>query len=214
MWVNAQCVPTGWKVCLTDTYGYIFINDRYWGIPDMRDYSISGNSTMMGGYQKFGTKSPTIAATFSIDSTNLPPHKHGVGTLRSLANTDTFIQFPLDASYHPSYTSVMVNNGKVVKDSPAFDMSGWGAVGGIKWDLTIDGSTADGGFAKNTITLPLNKSIGMIFIIKYNRDAVPHTEGFVTYESIAKMYNEANGKTFTSNADSEGTVFLPGGAMG
>ena len=204
MWVNAECVPTGWKVCLTDTYGYIFIKDRYYSIPDMRDYSISGNSTMTGGYQRFGTKSPKTQYSFSVGWVNLPPHTHGAGTLV----TDTE-----PAHRHKIYAHDNISSGDRIAQADTADGSNEvandsnGEAGAHSHAIT--GDTGSGPGNSTPITLPLNKSIGMIFIIKYNPNAAENTEGFVNYETKAKTYNEANGFAFTGLADSTSAVYIP-----
>jgi hypothetical protein len=234
MWVNAECVPTGWKVCLIDTYSYIFIKDRYHPIPDMRDYSISGNSTMVGGYQRFGTKSPKTQYSFSIDKTNLPPHTHGSGTLKinsSGGHTHTVVVYEYESSgsdakdkseWHDIALRPDSTDNISTKESISTDRVGKNAAGTATYNSTAGnhthaatefaGETGNGPGNSTAITLPLNKSIGMIFIIKYNPGGAEHTEGFTTYELIAKNYNEANGKTFTTYgaADNAGLPPVPG----
>jgi len=201
MWIHAGCIPTGWKVCLIDTYGYIFIKDRYYSIPDMKDYSISGNSTMTGGYQRFGTKSPKTQYSFTIGSTNLPPHTHKPGTL-NITKSGTHSHVYNKADQYGSSDGLSDNQGNYYTSNTA-DSSHTHAA------TDFAGETGNGPGNSTAITLPLNKSIGMIFIIKYNPNAAEHTEGFVTYETKAKMYNEANGFAFIASADSEGTVYIP-----
>jgi hypothetical protein len=145
MW-SGSTVPTDWLLC-----------DGNNGTPDLRDRFIVGTD-LSGVNQSGGSGSPTEATNHStqvqINSNHLPKHTHGAGTLQPKANNDTFIRFPWDRSYHPNYTGGMINNATVNPiESSSPNWEGIISGGVLRWDLTIDGNTSDGGFANDALTI-------------------------------------------------------------
>jgi len=205
MWLSVASIPTGWKVCLAsgDTRNYIFLNDSngggYYQIPDMRDSLIAGDTTMTNTWNKGGTNSPTIAASFSIAEYNLPPHKHPITDKKHL---------------HP----FTVENGSLTISNnglgyPATSDSGsliTTTSNPIQESYTGITSTDNNATNSTAITLPITKYVGMIFIIKYNPNATQDTVGYCATSAEYNTFMINNGafgnQTPPSNPGNSGPV--------
>ena len=218
MWLSVASIPTGWKVCLAsgDTRNYIFLNNSngggYYQIPDMRDSLIAGDTTMTNTWNKGGTNSPSSA--ISLLASNLPPHTH------PLSNTNakfTFSGTPLANHNHPVQTrGLSFNSGgtQVMTDqSGSYDagqITGDASAGTPAGTISVNsGSTTDLGPTGTQTALPINKYVGMIFIIKYNPNATQDTVGYCATSAEYNTFMINNGafgnQTPPSNPGSGGS---------
>ena len=179
--------------------GQIYINGSYMNVPDMRDRNVMGSSDMStvssdGGAENGGTLSPKNAVT--IGTTQLPRHKHAICTTDyNSANgayaysscakataTSTFSDTTGHThTYHNSDefgSHPGLQNG--VGSNSSTDTGTTCVSGTVTTSVSLSGYTDDGTTWHSDIAtnpLPITKYFEIIFLIRYNPNAVANTDG-------------------------------------
>ena len=131
MW-SGTTVPDDWVLCDGDN-----------STPDLVDRFIIGDdmNSIGGGGSGSPTSNTVAAQDLTIAIANLPKHVHGAGTLQPKANGHT----ELKANWDSAYSGLGQSNGSNIGVGGNPDWSGQ-ISGGMKWPLSIDGDTGNGGY--------------------------------------------------------------------
>lgn len=197
MWsFDITSIPTDFKIC--NGTGFIFINGAYKAIPDLRDRNISATDTTTGAYGNVNV-SPTTQQTVTLVNSNLPHHYHSIDTTAQNytgENSGAIVTATFTGTALPDHSHIVNNSDTSSSDG------GDGRVirNGTNWDGNNDKTTnsVSAGTPKGTVSLygytggltkwqgtnvsqPINiphlKGYKLIFLIKYNPNAITGQEG-------------------------------------
>ena len=203
---DVASIPSDFKVC--NGVGFIFINDSYKAIPDLRDRNITGSSDMTT-VSAYGVSSPSTPQTVTLAVTNLPRHKHAVSTTNySTANsainptekvtaTSTFTGNALGPHSHTISSNVQFDGGgggdsyrnianTDYPDKYTSSVSAGTPSGSVT--TTLSGYTDDGTTKHGNIGIPFNiphsKGWKLILLIKINTNAEIYRSGHYSLNDL------------------------------
>jgi microcystin-dependent protein len=154
-WAGKPTAPTpdGWLLCdgsaivqlsypeLFDVIGFTYgnVQSGYFRVPNLENRIPVGQGKDAGSYNLDTIGATGGDATITLTKQNIPKHTHNSGSLQPLANGSTNLQ----ANWDSAYNGLGGENGINTNTSGNPDWEGQ-VQGGMRWPLTITGSTEDG----------------------------------------------------------------------